>query len=266
MIWCLKNLRGLKNNNRALINDYLSNVNEHNNSHSQINLYCSMPNEELTSTKHMRQTYTNLPRVTSVLTTSATGDDTSVNDIFRTTMSSFSGNKKDVRVRIGNSGRLRNLTSQEVKSVTRDNDEHRLNKDVYNDFIDENEKIKEGKPDSISLIIANDDAKSSDHSENLKQATLIPKNDSLEHPMSPPVKSLEFSPDVKHINSDRKPGKLYRFNKEMNLGNEGKTSRNNIAQRKSSLNQAKMSKKHSMKSLRKNIQKLQILPKLQSKK
>ena len=116
-----------------------------------------MPNEELTSTKHMRQTYTNLPRVTSVLTTSATGDDTSVNDIFRTTMSSFSGNKKDVRVRIGNSGRLRNLTSQEVKSVTRDNDEHRLNKDVYNDFIDENEKIKEGKPDSISLIIANDD-------------------------------------------------------------------------------------------------------------
>lgn len=143
----LKELDRTQKNNRTLVNDYLrsSISNENQVAQSQVNLFCSMTQEDFGNSGIMRKSQYTFPRVCSVLTTSATGDDASINDIFRNTVSSFTGYKKDLRLRVGNSSKLRNITSHEVKSLTRDTDRYGVRKDVANDFIDENDKIKECK-------------------------------------------------------------------------------------------------------------------------
>ena len=143
----LQELERTQKNNRTLIDDYLKNMSEGQPTQSQVNLFCSMSQDDLSTSKYMMKSHHNLPRVTSVLTTSAGGDDvTSMNDIiFRNTVSSFQGYKNDFKSKASVGSKLRKLTSQEVKSVTRGSDRYAPGYIFKNnEFLEANDEIQEG--------------------------------------------------------------------------------------------------------------------------
>lgn len=144
----MKELDRTQKNNRSLIDDYLKTVNESSNNNPQVNLFCTMANEfNSTYYNQPSQRSVYLPQVCgSAMTTSVGGDDTSINDIFRNTVSSFNGyNKSDVKVKLKHTVSASKLGCRQVKSVNR-NDRYKASpRRTKNNFADVKEKINEGR-------------------------------------------------------------------------------------------------------------------------
>jgi hypothetical protein len=176
----MRELDRTQRNNRTLIDDYLKIESNKNNVNSNVNLFWSISNEDLSASNFPQRSmqWVNFPRVCpSVMTTSVTGEDAS--DMFRNTFTSFQNYKKDIKVKLKNQSRLAELVPaiREVRSVTR---------------------VDRYKPSTSSPIT---------------ESSYAPSDTPMKPKESPIPGSLELSPAVKTQRS-RKTWKVELFRRE----------------------------------------------------
>lgn len=148
----LKELERTQRNNRTLIDDYLKNISDNGQAKSQVNLFWSMSNDDLSNTYFNQRSQRSIyfPKVSTALTSSI-GDETSIWDIFRNTVSSFQGYKKDAKSKIHREKSESDLVpiSRQVKSVTRGGRYKEIK--GIDEETNEYAKINEGKLSSLLI-------------------------------------------------------------------------------------------------------------------
>jgi len=117
-----RELERTQKNNRTLIEDYIKSGENSQHTRSQVNLFCSMSNDDLTSSYIPQKTQGSMffPKVGNSALKSSINED-EVSDIFRNTVSSFQGYKREVKamLRRNTQGGDPITISREVRSVTR---------------------------------------------------------------------------------------------------------------------------------------------------
>lgn len=245
----IRELERTQKNNRSLINDYLKNLSDNKNTQSQVNLFWSFPNEDLSST-YYNQRSQNTVYLPKVFSTSINGDEISIpnSDVFRNTVTSFQGYKQELKIKMKGRTRgqeLRHLVSSEIKSLTR-----------Y-----DNEGIAKRKHEKFHRISMKDDIIASENESIKENQTLLKseyEGDSMEFPISPVPRGLELSPKPKHELSETKKNKLqlHRFSKELINDSASKHDSKIRKMHAASLERRKLIKKHSMKNVTKMNSKL----------